>query len=747
VSYRRLRSISLALALGVVVVLLCVVGLRWAVAQEATATPFATRTLIALPTSTPVTPTMTMTPTPLLPPWLPSWPGVEWRSVPTSTEQPGCPDWALSDVDASQVDYRWAAECRDCLPGGGVIDPLATVEPWRRTPTLGPVNAWSLHSTLDVEVTRLSPGPSYVERVEVFPAVGRDVVGVVFSAYRTGGGSCDLRIMGGRAGSPVASDHWVTGGEYCFGPAEACARLAPGSVRPPGQFRAVPRGNQLVLSLRVGGYPGDCGENTWRLVNVKWIGIAGYDVPAATPTGTPASLESEYALTCPIRWLSEAEGAAEYVDTLEYSGDGSLGLTWPYADHQVVYGVLFRPVLSDPNDLAFALGNQGDCGLSLFANAVGAAALTEGLLYCAGSYEACLAAADGERFQWFELPDNGLSMVDAPGCFELALRIGPASAESWVWLDAQFIVDAPGPECGGVVFGTPTPTPTPEPSPTYVFSGRYRFDVVRDGQWVNGSWGSSWGGHPVQMSYWIPQGSGRGFQWNSGGFAPFFATRLNFCAHYSYSMTGSSWWRSTWDGALVGIVNWDATVNLTEVTNTAYSTCGYWTTGDYFKRAWQPLVLGCNSAGGCSLTVNDIWLEYDLWSAAPTPTRTPLPATFTPTAFATATVRPALSPTPALSGDVCGWVALRQRESVFAGTEPDWDIEINYDQQSCYKVVPGLSLTLPEILGGYHIGWPEVKVCVVWVRFPSITLFGVRIALDILLLPVLVWILGWIMRL
>jgi hypothetical protein len=111
------------------------------------------------------------------------------------------------------------------------------------------------------------------------------------------------------------------------------------------------------------------------------------------------------------------------------------------------------------------------------------------------------------------------------------------------------------------------------------------------------------------------------------------------------------------------------------------------------------------------------------WPHPITPTPTPS-LTWTPVPSLTPTVRPALTLTPVLSGNLCGYVALRQRESIFEGTEEDWDIGLDYENQSCYVLIPGVGFDLPDAMGGHHIGWPEVRACVIWVRFPSINIVG-----------------------
>ena len=739
---------GLVVAGGLLVAALGAAGAGWASAQEATETPFATRTLIALPTSTPLTPTATLTPTPQLPPWLPYWAGASWQAVPTSAEQPGCPDWAQADVDVSALDYRWIAACRDCLPGA-VINPLDTPEPWRRTPTVGPVAAWSLHSTLDVQMGRQAGDAPYVQQVEVFPAESRDVVGVVFSAYHSGGGACDLRILGDRSGSPVASDHWLAAGQYCFGPDEACSLLAPGSIHSSSLYRLVPMGNQLALSLRLGGYPDDCGTDTWQLNNLKWIGVQ-YETPTATPTATAVAVESDYALTCPIQWLSEAESTAAYVDTLEYSGDGGLGLAWPYGDHEIAYGVLFRPAFSDPDDLAFPVGNQGACGLSLFANASGAAALVEDRLYCAGSYAACAAATAGEQFQWFELPDNGLDLASAPGCFELGLEVYPASADSWVRLDAQFIVDSPGPECDVVPEPTPehSPTPTSTPYAQFFVGAPIRFD-------------KTWSGSPYALcktEYNVP-GVLVGAWVTHTNVGSLNVKRMNGSG---VSCPGKEVWNDTSDNQHVGSPDQCSAVSYAgrtreQICDSVRSSFlaaigqawpGYVSNGVSYAGAFtsnMPMAAGSDARFTFESTYNHgagYWYVVPIFYGLPPavePTPTPVPASPTP--------RPALTPTPALAGNLCAYVALRQRESIFAGSDPgSWAIEPDYEHQTCYTLVPRVSVGLPDALGGGHIGWPAMKMCVVWIRFPSITLLGIKLSFDLMLVPVFVYILGWIRR-
>jgi len=54
---------------------------------------------------------------------------------------------------------------------------------------------------------------------------------------------------------------------------------------------------------------------------------------------------------------------------------------------------------------------------------------------------------------------------------------------------------------------------------------------------------------------------------------------------------------------------------------------------------------------------------------------------------------------------------------------------------------------LPDKLGGHYLGWPAFRACVVWVQFPSFNLFGVRFRLDLLLIPIFVYVLDFIRKL
>jgi hypothetical protein len=156
---------------------------------------------------------------------------------------------------------------------------------------------------------------------------------------------------------------------------------------------------------------------------------------------------------------------------------------------------------------------------------------------------------------------------------------------------------------------------------------------------------------------------------------------------------------------LLGVGDWPKTVD-----------------GDYVA-TWQ---LGCYKNG--SLIVDNMGLIYY---------GTPPPPAPTPTITATW-----LSPTPWATSDPDRCRTFDWRDDVPAG-----DVDIDWDdlvvEGACYTVLPQAEIDVPGlplgIGGGAHIEWDGFAVCVNWVRFPTVQVLGIGVALDWFLLPALAW--------
>lgn len=748
--YGKSTSLLLiSLALGLTALVLAVGLPVWA--QEPTETPviwptetptatftpgaFATRTLIPIPTSTSFTPPPTRTPT-VGPPGGPGWDNVEWVHPPTSQFRPGCPSWSASGVDTSRLDWRWLAQCLECVPGA-FYDPLSTPLPsFHRTPTALPDG---LYLSTDYEGVSVEPFFSQLlerefnDQVWSFPALEFDAVGVYFNvAVDFQDGTCRLTLRGDRVGSPVAEDVTLQVGQYCVGPAQACAQYAPGARRPSDRFRVVNAGVPLLLSTRAGGE--GCYSGNWTLSDVQFLGIQYYVTPTPTATGTPAS---PYALTCPMRLLTVSENTNEYLDTFSW-GDGAR-YPWGYPDHALVYGVVFRPAIPSADHLVWADPVARVGGVSVLSGALGAAALIDGDLYCAGDYHVCQAVAEGEHFHWFDLPEPISLSEDV---LEFGLRVLPVDQQVEVTVDVQFIVAAPGPDCS---LPEPTPTPYVTPAATYVpasvkwagvsnlgcpssvtcarvsdYVARVTWSAPAGG-WVSVDARPQFDGYAQSMDLVIAPAQGAVPVWEWLGSCP----------------GGPS---TYWSGHIVGMNGFQRGAYASEIV-TINGVAGL---RRRFKDMYGAEVLDLLGIGRSCPANNAPARLYDFyviiervngnetaWSEAfgapptPTPTATPPSVVRTPT------------PGPGeITSEQCEWVALRKP------SEPPiaWpDIEhLTPDEPACWTAIPRFRINLPDALGFEDFEFPAMGVCFDLYQITPIKLLDISIDAGVLLLPLFV---------
>lgn len=102
---------------------------------------------------------------------------------------------------------------------------------------------------------------------------------------------------------------------------------------------------------------------------------------------------------------------------------------------------------------------------------------------------------------------------------------------------------------------------------------------------------------------------------------------------------------------------------------------------------------------------------------------------------------PTPTPTPTLDWGIntpapnpladCSQVRFRDDRPLF--NVPDLVAPVGYN---CYRIVPELVLEIP---GRGQVGLDGVELCVTWVAFPSIVVFGITLSLDLLLVAVAAW--------
>jgi len=611
---------------------------------------------------------------------------------------------------------------------------LSTPLPSFRTPTALPSGLYLSTDYAGVSVDTFyhyGSGQTFKDQLWSFPALDFDAVGVYFSVIAGfQDGTCTLTLRGDLVGSSVAEDVTLQVGQYCFGPAQACAQYAPGARRPSDRFRVVSAGVPLVLSARVGGE--GCYQSYWTLSDVQFLGIRYYATPTPTATGTPASL---YALTCPMRLLTVSENTDEYLDTFSW-GDGAR-YPWGYPDHALVYGVVFRPAIPSPDHVVWADPVPRVGGVSVLSGALGAAALIDGDLYCAGDYHVCQAVAEGEHFHWFDLPEPIFLSEDV---LEFGLRVLPVDQHVEVTVDAQFIVAAPGPDCS---LPEPTPTPYVTPSATYVpASVKWATGVsnlgcpssvtcARVNDYVARITWSAPGGTGVSVEA-KPQFDGYAQSMDliispAGGAVPVWEW-LGSCPG------GPSGY---WSGHIVGMSGFQRGAYASETVTIN----GVASLRRRFRDMYGAEVIDLLGIGRSCPSNNAPARLYDFyviiervngnetaWSEA-----FGAPPTPTPTATPPSVVR---TPTPGpdqIGSSQCEWVALRKPyEPPFVWSGID---HLTPDEPACWTAVPRVRINLPDVLGFGDVSFPAVGLCFDLYRIQPMRILGVTIAPELFLVP------------
>lgn len=78
----------------------------------------------------------------------------------------------------------------------------------------------------------------------------------------------------------------------------------------------------------------------------------------------------------------------------------------------------------------------------------------------------------------------------------------------------------------------------------------------------------------------------------------------------------------------------------------------------------------------------------------------------------------------------------------------DWEHLL--EPGDCYDVIPGLSITTPDLgaigdllgLDTYSLSWEGFRYCIMWVNFPSVSILGLSLSLEWFLLPAAAWLLN-----
>lgn len=696
--------------------------------------PVATNTMHPIPTSTPLTPPPTFTPT-VGPPGGPGWNDVEWVHPPTSAYRPGCPAWSSSGIDTSRLDWRWLAGCLECVPGA-FYDPLSTPLPGSfRTPTALPDGLY-----LGTDWDNVYVEPFYHSLLErdwndqlwSFPALDFDVVGVRFTVA-TGyvDGSCELRLRGDRVGSPVVDDLVLRDGDYCIGPAAACAQYAPGARRPSDRFRVVNAGVAPVLSTRAGG--AECVSGFWTLSDIQFLGVRYFSTPVPTATATPAS---PYALTCPMRLLSVAEGTSEYVDIFSW-GDGAR-YPWGYPDHRVVYGVVFRVTVPHVDHVVFV--SRGG-GVSLLSGAVLSSPLVAGDLYCAAPYDVCRAVSEGEYFRWFDLPDP----VSVDDVFEFGLRVLPVDQNAETRVDLQFIVSSPGPDCSVAVGPTPTPG---TPTPTYV-PASVRWSTAANAGCSGAVLCTRVSDYVLHMQWSAPAGTGVSVV----PYPRFEAGSVASTVDVLYVPDSAEFPHGEWYSA--GCVLspsdywwWGRTLSLSSFQRGPYdaevvSVNGVASLRRKFKDLYDVPLVGVpyearscpsNSAPPRAFSwyvvierVNGVETSWASAFAVPTPTPTP-------------TLAPVVrTPTPGpgqIVSDQCEWVALRKAYDppmVFPQLE-----HLTPHDPACVTFIPRFSVNLPDAIPMPNFDFPAFGLCFDLYRITALRFLGISLDPSLIVFPLFI---------
>lgn len=138
--------------------------------------------------------------------------------------------------------------------------------------------------------------------------------------------------------------------------------------------------------------------------------------------------------------------------------------------------------------------------------------------------------------------------------------------------------------------------------------------------------------------------------------------------------------------------------------------------------------------------------RWELWIVEVNGVEYPSEPTPTPT--------PVLTPTPVWSGvgDYCGLVEWRTEEERLGLDFLDFEWSGWFSEPECFTVLPEVSKTIPldKIpfvgLEEVNISWPGFQLCIRWIEFPRLSILSVPVSLDWFLLPVVLGLVGLIVR-
>lgn len=699
-------------------------------------------------------------------PNLPNWPGASWYVGPTDVYLPGCPDWSLVDPNVGSTDnlaYQWLAACGHCLPFGAGGDPSERITgtPFNATASPTPLAATayelSNYSGWNYPIphydTPPDPGMAYEywqTGYQTYLAESYFISGIVFTLQHEGLGSagpgqCKLKTDPNYAGSAFDRVEWLdqAGTTYCFGPAAACAALAPGAQWV-NDYRIINPGSRALIGFQIGDYPAECGADEWSIHDANWILYRMDQAYTATPavTGTPAP---GYKAGCPSTRRIPFTAGTGQITSYPVGGPQS---TYPKDLRAVVFNVV-----SHGATLKWAEAEAD----SFWPGSLVGTALTDGY-FCIGTPEACAAA--GPNYAYTSIAADPWDVTTAKNqAFSIdAAETGDVYLTTYYniyYTDQAFHCAPPVEE------NTPTPVPsstpwlTPTAGPTSAPQLGFHYPAwseIASTSYIDCTGDGNLAGPPDGS---LLTCTVQDHKPNAAVIIAHFDPPVQFLG-YGPNGDAFAWWQQS---------NQPAEWSDYLLHEQGGSSCQQWV-GPY-QNGW-PVVHNsdaCNEkmidyvyidiGGGSPATFS--WDTVRLYGyqgppATATPTTTP---TSTPTRTATPehlpTRTPVFTPTPTPQGgaDFCQFPAFRSQTPIIGGdlSPESWDNLIQLEDPVCFTLIPGFSAHLPSAAGGGEVHFDEFDLCFQYVRFPTVSMFGIPIALDWFLVPVFAFVLRQLMAL
>lgn len=632
------------------------------------------------------------------------------------------------------VSWDYLLECGHCL----AMTPTSTSGWALATPTVG-VRGFHADCPTDYAVLK---GGYAVTTVELYDHVQHpQTYGAIFTVrYAT------TPLEG--YGPPTASQHafeprfipsqytplWLRsspsyfaafedGQTYCAvaaGHTDLCAQFAPGAevrlLDGDGAYIPAP---SLSAPLVLPVYLSETVDPFWfEDVRVLYYGEAG---PACPVPFDPL----DWRVTCPEDVVVAHDGAFTHFE-VPVGGAG-----WDYPTD--VYAVLFE-VQASGTTVSLALSAVRNY---FTTDAIGTA-LSEGTV-CIGDAQVCTRLGPAGPFTIIEHP-----VVDVSELRTMGFTVTGGAAGTVALRDVRYGVYGDG--LWSCEAPTPTPLPTSTPAPTWTPMGT--------GLWVGAWQRATYTGTDWWAPLWYAFSAGGGGVDNLCGYL-FRPVQCDNFKSMSSDLSGDTSQNVDLGGmGCVFAQNNASCGNLALATACAALASG---TTNYTPQVGKlpktvagvySLQLQGGAYSGQKTCVADAAPIY-YGSARPHPV-TPTPTvTVTPTATRTVTPAPtsaAVVPTP--DPERCRVYDWKDAYEPAVDVAGDWEGLI--EPGDCYEVIPGLSITTPDLgaigdllgLDSYTLTWEGFRYCIMWVNFPSVSILGLSLSLEWFLLPAAAWLLN-----